>query len=141
MTALRRLAHDHRRLALWLALAALAVRLLVPAGFMAGTVEGRMALQLCSGFGPVTRAVAAPAPHHVMPAHASGHHHDRGGDSAEMPCPYAAMAQAAHMPVDPVLLAAAIAFILALGFAAPIAPAPRAEPFLRPPLRGPPLPA
>ncbi len=40
---------------------------------------------------------------------------------------------------DALLLAAALAFILALGFAPATAPRPRRAVWLRPPLRGPPL--
>ena len=161
MTALRRLSLDHRTLALWLALAVLAVKLLVPAGFMVGTVDGRVALQICSGFGPVA---ATPMMHHAMPDHAmpdhlasdpgasdpgasdpgaskhgAGHHGGADHPAAEMPCPFAALAHGVAMPVDPVLLAVALAFVMALGFVAIVRAAPRSVPFARPPLRGPPL--
>jgi hypothetical protein len=143
VTALRRLSLDHRTLALWLALAVLAVKLLVPAGFMVGVVDGRVGLQICSGFGPVA---AAPMMHHAMPDRASTDHgtgdHGRADHPApEMPCPFAALAHGVAIPVDPVLLAIALAFVLALGFAAIVRDAPRSVPFPRPPSRGPPVPA
>jgi len=136
VTVIRRLLLEHRTLALWLALAALTVRLLVPAGFMVGAVDGRIGLQICSGFGAVA---AAPMAHHAMAGPATGDHGKADHRTADMPCPFAALAHGAAMPVDPVLLAAALAFVLALGFVAIVRAAPRSVPFLRPPLRGPPL--
>ncbi|MCP3735481.1 hypothetical protein M9979_11430 [Sphingomonas sp. RP10(2022)] len=136
MTSLRRLLLDHRALALWLALAALTVKLLVPAGFMVGTVEGRPVLQLCSGFAPVA---AMPMAHHAMAGYMPASHHDKADHAApEMPCPYAALAQGTLAAVDPLLLGPALAFVLALGFAATIRPPRRAIPYLRPPSHGPP---
>jgi len=154
---LRRLLLDHRTLALWLAVATLTVKLLVPAGFMVGVVDGRVSLQICSGFGPV---VAAPTMDHAMAGHAmpgpvddaramADHRGETGHDGAEhdgaehagvaMPCPFAALAHGAMAAADAVVLASAIAFVLALGFAAVVRPAARRVPFLRPPLRGPPI--
>lgn len=155
VTSLRRLLLDHRTLALWLALAALAVRLLVPAGFMAGQVDGRVVLQICSGYGPVTTmpvsrhgamTMAGPmaaghAGHAATMAGGHGADHDdaRGHAGTEMPCAYAALAHGAVAAADVVLLALAIAFVMALGFAARPALPLRSRVYLRPPLRGPPL--
>ena len=163
VTSLRRLLLDHRTLALWLALAALAVRLLVPAGFMAGQVDGRVVLQICSGYGPVTTMpvrrhgamtmsgpMAAPTAGPVAAGHAGhaatmagghGADHDdaRGHAGTEMPCAYAALAHGAVAAADVVLLELAIAFVMALGFAARPALQLRSRVYLRPPLRGPPL--
>ena len=147
VTSLRRLLLDHHRLALWLALAALTVRLLVPAGFMVGQVDGRAMLQICSGFGPVS--VAPVTDHGAMPMtghaaatakHHGGGHDDAGGHAAvDMPCAYAALAHGAVAAADIVLLAFAIAFVMALGFAARAVRPLRSRAYLRPPLRGPPL--
>lgn len=168
VTALRRLSLNHRTLALWLALVVLGVKLLVPAGFMVGVVDGRVALQICSGFGPVAAAPMAhhamaddamagdamagdAMAHHAMPDHAMPKHAASGDPAtrhggadhpaADMPCPFVALAHGVAMPVDPVLLAVALAFVLAPGFAAVVPIRLRSVPFLRPPLRGPPLPA
>lgn len=144
MTSLRRLLSDHRALALWLAALALAVRLLVPAGFMVGIVDGRPVLQLCSGYGPVAPPPMTMPMAHDGPVAHDGHHrggdHDRSGHAAaDMPCPYAALAQAATTPVDPALLLLAIAFAMGLASRATPRPAVRDRARLRPPLRGPPL--
>ncbi|MGU3315586.1 DUF2946 family protein [Sphingomonas sp. M6A6_1c] len=135
MTSLRRLLLDHRTLALWLAALALAVRLLVPAGFMVGSVDGRPVLQLCSGYGPVAPMAMAMA---HGGHHGSGDHRESDHPATDMPCPYAGLAQAATAPVDPVLLVLAIAFAMALGVRATRWPALRDRAHLRPPMRGPP---
>lgn len=136
MTSLRRLLLDHRTLALWLALAALAVKLLVPTGFMVGTVEGRVVLQMCSGFGPV---VAAPMVHGAGAGAHENEHQQPDHPGADMPCPYSALVQGFGAAVDPALLVLAIAFVLAMGFAR-IARVPlRRTAYWRPFLRGPPL--
>lgn len=144
MTSLRRLLLTRPALALWLVVVALAVKALVPAGFMVGTVEGRTVLQMCSGFGPVT---VMPAAHHAMAGHATGQHdpaghggHDRGDHvGADMPCPYAALTLGTLAAAAPLLLALALAFVLALGVAARALPPARILSYLRPPLRGPPV--
>jgi hypothetical protein len=133
VTSLRRLLLDHRTLALWLAALALAVRLLVPAGFMVGRVDGRPVLQMCSGYGPVAPMAMAHGGHH-----GSGGHRDANHPATDMPCPYGALAQAATTPVDPVLLVLAIAFVMALGVHATRWPALRDRAHVRPPMRGPP---
>ena len=64
----------------------------------------------------------------------------QSGDHAKADgaCPYAALGMAAATGADAALLAIALGFILALGFA-PIPAIPRSDPLhLRPPLRGPP---
>lgn len=130
MTALRR----HLRSRPWLAAlalaAALALRLLVPAGFMPTVADGRVTLTLCSGVQPA-------APMAAMPGMA---HHDDGSGTAEAPCAYADLALPALGSADPALLAAALAFVVALAMRRAIPLAPRASARLRPPLRGPPLP-
>jgi hypothetical protein len=107
-----------------LAVLALFVRLLVPAGFMPQVAGGQVAIVACPG-------VVASAPH--------GHGHDAPGhDGFERPCAFAAVAAAATIM--------AVAMLLAL----PLAPrVPRAvRPVAarrvhaalrwRPPLRAPP---
>ncbi len=133
--SLRRLLLDRRRLVFLLALTALAVKLLVPSGFMVGTVDGRAMLQVCSGVMPVEPEPAAHM-HHRAPTH-----DDRQHPAAEMPCPYAALAQAAVAPIDPLVLAIALAFTLALGLRIVSGPRVTAAPHLRPPSRAPPIPA
>ncbi len=146
VSSLRRLLQDHRALALWLALAALSVKLLVPAGFMVGTRGGHAVLEICSGIGPLAPAAApmgvamtGAMDVAMTGAMAGAHHGEADHAKSESPCPYAALAHGATTPVDPVLFAAALAFILALGFLAVVARLPRPGSYLRPFLRGPPV--
>ncbi len=113
----------------------LALRMLVPAGYMIAATPGGWAVTLCSGMAPAGHAMAA------MPGMAAHHAGERPPehDRAEMPCAFAGLAAPALAGgADPVLMLAAIAFVMAIARAIarrrPIPPAP----FLRPPLRGPP---
>ena len=134
MNAWRRFLLDHRRLAAGLVLLALAMKLLVPTGYMIGSAGGSITVELCSGTTRQTVTMAMPGmAHHggdKMPEHGK----------AEMPCAFAGLVAPALGGADPLLLAVAIAFIVATVFRLP-APcrATRAPPHLRPPLRGPPL--
>jgi hypothetical protein len=53
-------------------------------------------------------------------------------------CPFASLSMASLAGADHALLALALAFILALGFAPARSPLPKRVSYLRPPLRGPP---
>jgi hypothetical protein len=135
MAALRPLVLKHPALAAALLALALAMKLLVPAGFMLDASGGTIRLELCSGTGPMSAMVAMPGMAHHS-GHDDGQHH-----KADAPCPYASLTAPGLAGADPLLLALAIGFIVALGVwrsaPTPLPVAPR----LRPPLRGPPLPA
>ncbi|WP_232834199.1 MULTISPECIES: hypothetical protein [unclassified Sphingomonas] len=154
---MRRLILTHRTVAALVLAAALAMRLLVPAGFMPDVAGGAVRLILCPAAGPVPAAMspmahgsmAMPMGHagtdnHVASAHDHGaHDHDKSSshDHApqDAPCAFAGLALASLMPVDPVLLLAAIAFAMALAAFGLALPTPGRVPYLRPPLRGPPI--
>ena len=120
-----------------LVVAALALKLLVPTGFMpiAGA-DGTITVQICSGLAmaPKTMTIAVSG----MPG-GQGEH--RSPASADTPCAFAGLMMPMVAGADPLLLAVAIAFVMAI--VASLAPrAWFASPArLRPPLRGPPLPA
>ncbi len=123
MTSLRRLLANSPGLALWLVAAALAVRLLVPAGYMLSATRP-LAPVACPGVTPVAHHGHAGAPAHQAP---------------DQPCAFAALA-------TPLAVAAAVvlAAVILLIAATPTPPprtvaAPRAPPRWRPPLRAPPL--
>ena len=138
MIGLRHHLMRHRRLAAWLIVLTLLVKLIVPSGYMLGWSGGRVTAELCSGVAP------APAVAHAMPGMVGMAHHtpDKTPEhgKVEMPCAFAGLVAPALGGADPLLLAAAIAFIVATVFrlAAPRRAA-RARPYLRPPLRGPPI--
>ena len=139
MFALRRHMSLHRWPAAWLVAFALAVRLLVPAGYM--PMAGKAGLEICAGQNADMRAmVAMPgmgAMHHAMPMKGMGHGKAMPGDH-DHDCGFgAAVGGAADLPVLilPAMLAPvalAVAFVaqaimrLGLGLAAP--PPPKTGP-------------
>jgi hypothetical protein len=126
-------------LAVLLVTAALLVRLAVPAGFMP-VPGGGFAITICTGYGPLSPATAVmPATPHAMSDMHHGNAGDDGGSVVSSPCAFADLAMPALSAADPVLLAAALLFILAAALVrAPDLPV-RAYSRVRPPLRGPPL--
>lgn len=134
MFALRRFLLAHRHLVALLCLAALAVRLLVPAGYMISTDHGRIAITLCPG------AASAPVMDMASDMHHTTGDHGRSDDhgKASPPCAFSSLSVQALGGVDAVLLLAAIAFVMAIGLRPGRAPLRLLAPYLRPPLRGPP---
>lgn len=127
MSSVRTLIHRYPALAALLVLWAIAIKAVVPAGYMVGT--GTIAMVLCDeGRGAaVTKAVAVPMKQ-GLPA----------GDHDKPGCAFTALGMAMTGSAGPALLALAIAWAVVTGLA-PDAPArPRRAPWLRPPLRGPP---
>lgn len=133
MQILRALVHRHRRLAVLLVVLALAIKAVVPAGYMLGQQGTVLTVTICADASgsALHKQIVVPrkdAATDLAEAHAK----------ASAACPYAALGFAALAGADAVLLALALAFVLALGLA-PTRPAPlRRIAFLRPPLRGPP---
>jgi len=125
MGLLRLAIRDHRLLACLLFAAALAMRVLVPAGFMPAA-SGEIAVEICSGSGPMTMVMELPG----SP--------DKAEHKPDSPCAFSALAAPGLAGADPVQLAIALALILAMAlFLAPVARVRRVA-RLRPPLRGPP---
>lgn len=108
---------------------ALLVRAWVPAGYMPGNTQGVrvLTMEICADVlgQRITRSITIPA-------------RDDGKAQVKNHCDYAVMADAAMGGADAPLLAAALAFILALGFAPMVALRPRRPRAILPPLRGPP---
>ena len=114
----------HSLLALGIGLAALLLRLTVPAGFMPVLDQGRLALTICPGSGSATESGMA--------------HHDGGQPKTDSNCAFADLAVPAVAGADPVLAAAALLFLIVAGLLPAAALPPGAALRLRPPLRGPP---
>ena len=132
---------QHRTVAAWLLTLALLLKVIVPGGYMLDTSGGSVGLILCSGMAP-----APVAPSHVMAMPGMAHHaaHDTGhdkkdGHSAEQPCAFSGLNAVSLAATDPILLALAIAFVIALVFRQVSQKPVQARAYLRPPLRGPPL--
>jgi hypothetical protein len=131
MTALRAFVLSHRRLAAMLMALVLCLRVLVPQGMMIDDRAGAPIIKLCTqtlGIGPAPTIVLAKA----------GHGSPLGKMAPDSPCHFTVLGHAMLGGADPVLLLAAIAFVMALGLAPSPAPAPQRRGYIRPPLRGPP---
>lgn len=132
MERLRALIVERRHWWALLVACSLAVRLIVPAGFMPVMDGGRVTLQICSGMISTGTMAAMPGMRHGksdLPAQSK----------VETPCAFAGIGLAALGAADPVLLLAAVlfAFLLASRVVPQVLPAPPGR--LRPPLRAPPL--
>lgn len=139
MKRLRRLFLDHRALSALLVVLALSMKLLVPAGFMPVVSGGTITVLLCDGTGPQRMAISMPM--HAGMAGMAHHGEDQkkqDHQGKDMPCAFSGLSAPSMAGADPLLLALAIAFVVAIVFrrATPIAVRRRAH--LRPPLRGPP---
>lgn len=133
MVRLRLLLLRHPALALGVMLAALSMKLLVPAGYMPDSGAGRvLTLRVCeeSSGSQVTRAIVVP----VTGEQGTAPARKQAGDT----CPFAGHGSAALAGADLLLLALALAFALVRGFAPVHRPAARIAARLRPPLRAPP---
>lgn len=121
----------HRFAAILLVLAALCVKSLIPTGYMIGQEGKALTVQICSDAyaDHAVKQIAIP-----MKEGSGG----SGLKQNKAECPYSAMSMAALSGADPALLALALAFIIALGFAPSPVRAARRALYLRPPLRGPP---
>ena len=134
MTRLRALIRDHARLTLVLLALALAVKAVVPAGFMLSAGGDRfLTVTICSDASgtPKQMQIAIPGKQD-----SGGDHSDAAAKATH--CAFSGLSHSALGGADPLLLAGALAFILLVGLA-PLPALPRRDiPFLRPQLRGPP---
>lgn len=133
MQAIRHLLAQ-RHLAVLICAAALLLRLVVPTGYMIDAAHGRLSITLCGGTAPVAMMMEMPGMHGTTPDHGKADDHGK----AQMPCAFSSLSAAALGAIDPIQLAALIAFIVATGLVVTYAPAPARPAHLRPPLRGPP---
>lgn len=130
MRGLRNFFHRHAAIGLLIVALAVLARALVPAGYMAQATPTGLTLALCSGVAGKTVTIALPADVDAA-EHAMA--------TADAPCAFAALGQVATAATDPVLLAIAIVFIMALELSSASAIPPSDRRQQRPPLRGPPL--
>ncbi|MGF7156016.1 hypothetical protein [Novosphingobium gossypii] len=137
MQAVRRLILARSQLAALICIAALALRVLIPAGYMISDDARKSQITLCSGIVQQQQEMATGEPDtdHTMPEHDKSKEHGK----AEMPCAFSSLATQALGGAGAILLDAALAVVAgrALHASPPTAIFP--APYLRPPLRGPPL--
>ena len=131
MNGLRTFLQRHRALAALAFALVLSVKLIVPAGYMVGAGSKILTVVICSSVTGEHETTQLVIP---MTGEKSGH-----GVSKADPCPYSALSMASLSGADGPLLAAALAFILALGFAPAAAVLRQPGDHLRPPPRGPPV--
>lgn len=135
MVPLRALVRYHARLVPVLLAFALVVKALVPAGFMQSPdAERFVTVTICADASGLPKQMRIAIPDKDD---AAGDH-DEAADKGQ-PCAFSGIGHAMLGGADPLLLAAALAFILLVGFAPRPALPTSDTPFLRPPLRGPPL--
>lgn len=132
MHRLRRLVLANRPFACAIIALALILKIAVPAGFMPTVSEGQIVISVCSGMGETTMAITIPGLKNGKSDGGSPH------SKIDQPCAFAGLSAPSLAAADPILLAAAILFVLALGMRPLLLPAASASPYLRPPLRGPP---
>lgn len=120
---------SHRWWAAALIALALAMKLVVPAGYMPVERAGTITVMVCTGMGQQQVEIDVPG----VPMKPDG-----AARIAGQPCAFAGLGLDMMPGVDPVLLAAALAFILALGFVGvAVVRVDRARQYW-PPMRGPP---
>jgi hypothetical protein len=129
-----------RRLAFFLCGATLLLKLLVPTGYMIGSEQGRPAIIMCPAAMPPVAVAGMAGMHGDMADHGKSMDHGAPRDHGkpEMPCAFSALSAPALDTIDPIQLAALIAFVMAIGLAGVALPPPSRPAYLRPPLRGPP---
>lgn len=127
MLSLRRLFLRHRALAMFMVMAALCMKLVVPAGYMIGSENHVLTVLICEDSRQSHTTAKITVPGKADP-----------GQHAKGECPFTALSAASLGAVDPLVLALALAFAMALA----LRPGPglplRRIAHLRPPLRGPP---
>lgn len=132
MSLMRTILLRHRIIAFAVIALALAMKALVPAGYTVDSASKALTIRVCADaqISSTVRDILIP-----MKSEPAGKH-----SKAEGVCPYSALSFAGLAGADPIQLALALLFILAMGFTELVLPAPRRIAHLRPPLRGPPTP-
>lgn len=129
MGFLRAFFQQHRGFAIAVILAALCVKALVPAGMMVAGSTSLITVEICADASGTAAPLHVALPMKSEPVGKAASHAD---------CAFSSLGMMALGAVDVALLAAALAFILATGFAAVRTIRPHRLAHLRPPLRGPP---
>ena len=138
MRLVRRLIVTHRGTTATIIVAALALRLLLPATFMLSTIDGRLVVSVCTG------AMSAPSDVVVIDMRAFGHgageqDRSRGDGKPELTCSFAVSSGAVLGSVDPTLAMNALALVALVALFSRRWPEVRPALHQRPPSRGPPV--
>lgn len=134
MRTITTLIRDHRILAMLLLAVALCVKAVVPQGYMLGSGQKTLSVQLCyDGIEHRTAQIAIPVD--TERSNPAGPHQDGRPDQH---CAFTALSMGALGGVDTPLLEQALIFIIARGIAPPDVILSERLSRLLPPLRGPP---
>jgi hypothetical protein len=133
MGNLRAFFRNHRQAAAVLFALALAMKALLPTGYMIQSQADTLTISVCSDASGEHSVKQIVIPQSGKSAGNAAEH-----GKGEGTCPYSALGMASLAQTNAGLLAMALAFILALGFAPVRAPRPKRVLYLLPPLRGPP---
>src|SRR5690242_817869 len=114
MRGIRTFLREHRALAALILSVMLSVRLLMPSGYMLSSQSKVLTVVICTGIAGEHQTAQLVIP---LEKQKAGHHTGKND-----PCPYSALSMVSTAGADVPLLVAALAFILALGFAAVVEP-------------------
>lgn len=134
MNALRAFLFRHYVVAMLAVAAALAVKAIIPTGYMLGEPSGTrtITVMLCADQNASAMKIVLPT------GDAGQSRSDTSHKAKDSPCAFGALAAAGLSGADETLLAVALEHVIALGFAPITAPVLQGFFLLRPPLRGPP---
>ncbi len=130
MRLVRHYLNSYPRLVGMFLVAVLALKLLVPTGYMIAPDSKSFTVQICTGMGMVEKTVTVSVDSH------SSEKSDR--QASDKPCSFAGFAQLVLSAADPVLLIAALLFIMITALHVQSVSRVSARSRLRPPLRAPP---
>lgn len=133
MSGLRQILMRRHWLALWLVGLALALKMVVPGGYMVRQQGTVLSIAICGDASATHLVRQIVVPQREAPQDAQSQHVKSAA------CPYSVLGMAGAAGADPLLLEQSLAFIIAVGLAPLAAPEPAPHAYLRPPLRGPPL--
>lgn len=133
MSTLRALIRDYCILALLLLGCALMAKAIIPQGYMVGGAQKQVSIQLCLD-GITHKSISV-----AIPTKGDGEHNKGGSKPANEHCAFSSLSMNALGGADAPLIAIALLFILAAGFAPLYRVLEGRTGQIRPPLRGPPL--
>jgi hypothetical protein len=134
MRSIRILLRAYPALALAVLAMALAIKAIVPAGYMlaADSKSLFLTVTVCTGIDTMQKTIAIPV-HKSQDGKSS---HEQASDN---PCAFTALSHAPIVGADGILLALALLFVVAAGFVSITPTMAQTWRRLRPPLRGPPI--
>ena len=135
MTAIRRIFKAYPGLLALVCCAALAMKFLVPPGYMVDQDSKSFTVKICNGVGQAEATIEIP----FEPKSVGNGQHDAAGDQTDPACSFAGFSQFLATGADPIQLALAMVFILLAGLQLSQLPSSGVPDRLRPPLRGPPV--